>query len=78
MALQEGLAKQKAYEWMQTTVVSFRGEEKSRKQNRCYYGTDGEVQKVPIACSEVEDIGRAVVWLAPMCRRPGLTPGRGG
>jgi len=47
-ALQEGLAKQRAYEWIETTVVSLKGDEKSRKQNRCYYGTDGKVQKVPI------------------------------
>ena len=25
-----------------------KGEEKSRKQNRCYYGADGKVQKVAI------------------------------
>ena len=26
-----------------------KGEEKARKQNRCYYGADGKVQKTPIA-----------------------------
>ena len=36
------------YEWIETTAVSLKGEEKSRKQNRCYYGADGKVQKVPI------------------------------
>jgi hypothetical protein len=46
--LEEGLAKRKAYEWIETTVVFRKGEEKSRKQNRCYYGADGNVQKVPI------------------------------
>ena len=34
------------YEWIQTTVVSLKGEEKSRKQERCYYGADGGLQKV--------------------------------
>jgi len=39
----------KQYEWIETTVVSLKGEEKSRKQERCYYGADGGVQKVPLA-----------------------------
>jgi hypothetical protein len=33
------------YEWIETTVVSLKGEEKSRKQQRCYYGADGTLQK---------------------------------
>jgi hypothetical protein len=37
------------YEWIETTVVSLKGEEKSRKQERCYYGADGGVQKVVIS-----------------------------
>jgi len=36
------------YEWIETTVVSLKGEEKSRQQNRCYHGADGAVQKVPV------------------------------
>jgi len=36
----------KQYEWIETTVVSLKGEEKSRKQERCYYGADGGLQKV--------------------------------
>ncbi len=35
-------------EWVETTVINLKGEEKSRKQNRCYYGADGKVQKTPI------------------------------
>ena len=38
----------KQYEWIETTVVSLKGEEKSRKQERCYYGADGGVTKVPV------------------------------
>jgi hypothetical protein len=38
----------KKYEWIETTVVSLKGEEKSRKQDRCYYGADGGVAKVPL------------------------------
>jgi len=34
------------YEWIETTIISLKGEEKSRKQQRCYYGADGKVQKV--------------------------------
>jgi hypothetical protein len=54
-ALKESMAASQAvlrqYEWIETTVVSFKGEEKSRKQNRCYYGADGGVQKVPVAAA---------------------------
>ncbi len=38
----------KPYEWMETTVISLKGEEKSRQMNRCYHGADGKVQKVPV------------------------------
>jgi hypothetical protein len=41
----------RSYEWIETTVVSLKGEEKSRKQQRCYYGADGVVQKVVIDVS---------------------------
>jgi len=34
------------YEWIQTTTVNVKGEEKSRKQERCYYGADGKLTKV--------------------------------
>lgn len=38
----------KSYEWVETTVVSVKGDEKSRQLNRCYYGADGKVQKIPL------------------------------
>lgn len=38
----------KPYEWMETTIISLKGEEKSRQMNRCYHGADGKVQKVPV------------------------------
>lgn len=41
----------KSYEWVETTVVSLKGDEKSRKQERCYYGADGKVQKVLLSQS---------------------------
>jgi hypothetical protein len=37
------------YEWIETTVLSVKGEEKSRKQQRAYYGADGKLQKLPVA-----------------------------
>jgi hypothetical protein len=39
------------YEWIETTVVSLNGEEKSNKQQRCYYGADGVLQKVVVDAS---------------------------
>ncbi len=47
-SLGQGQALLRQYEWIETTVINFKGEEKSRKQNRCYYGADGKVQKVPL------------------------------
>jgi len=46
--LAESQTKLKAYEWIETTVVSMKGEEKSRTQKRCYHGADGAVQKLPL------------------------------
>jgi hypothetical protein len=48
------------YEWVETTVVSVNGEQKSSKQQRCYYGADGALQKVLIDAS------------APPASKPGL------
>jgi hypothetical protein len=39
------------YEWVETTVVSLKGEEKSRKQQKCYYGADGQLQKIDLSDS---------------------------
>jgi len=47
-SLQEGQKLIRQYEWVETTIISLKGEEKARKQNRCYYGADGKVQKVAI------------------------------
>jgi hypothetical protein len=38
----------KQYEWVETTVVSLKGEEKVRQMSRCYHGADGKVQKIPL------------------------------
>ena len=36
------------YEWVETTIISLKGEEKARKQSRVYYGADGKLTKVPM------------------------------
>ena len=47
-----------AYQWIETTVITQGGEEKSRRQNTCYYGVDGTLQKVPVAgATEAEASG---------------------
>jgi len=55
VALKASLAASRAnlkhYEWIETTVISLNGEEKSSKQQRCYYGADGKLQKVEISAS---------------------------
>lgn len=55
-ALKESLAKSQAllkqYEWIETRVMIFKGEEKQKTENRCYYGADGKIQKVVISAPE--------------------------
>jgi hypothetical protein len=48
------------YEWIETTAISLNGEEKSRKQNRCYYGADGVLQKVPVTAPAPESKKRGL------------------
>ena len=54
-ALKAGLGASQAalrqYEWIETTAISLKGNEKSRKQERCYYGADGKVQKIVVAAT---------------------------
>ena len=42
----EGTKKLAQYEWVETTVIKLKGEEKGRTLKRCYYGADGKVQKI--------------------------------
>jgi hypothetical protein len=44
--LVESKEKLKTYEWIETTTTFVKGEEKSKKQNQCYYGVDGKLVKV--------------------------------
>lgn len=52
-ALKQSLAQDKQsirhYEWIETTVISLKGEEKSRQQKQCYYGAEGSLQKVEMS-----------------------------
>jgi hypothetical protein len=47
-SMQESQTKLRQYEWIETTIINLKGEEKARTQKRCYYGADGKLQKVPI------------------------------
>lgn len=51
-ALKQNLAESqknlRKYEWVETTTISLKGEEKSSKQQRVYYGADGTLTKLPI------------------------------
>ena len=68
-ALKKSLADSQAslrkYEWVETTIISLKGEEKARTQKRCYYGVDGKVQKVAMGN-------------APAAAPPAKGGGRGG
>ena len=55
--LQASQAQLRTYEWVETTVITKGGEEKSRKQNTVYYGADGKLQKVPLAGGTAEKSG---------------------
>ena len=50
--LQASQTQLRAYEWIETTVIAKGGEEKSRKQNKCYYGADGALQKIAVASEQ--------------------------
>ena len=44
-SLQQGMAAIRRYQWVETTSISLKGEEKSLKQQTVYYGADGKLQK---------------------------------
>ncbi|MFA6956552.1 MAG: hypothetical protein WC538_11840 [Thermoanaerobaculia bacterium] len=54
-SLQKSTAVLRQYEWVETTAVSIKGEEKSRTQNNCYYGAEGNLQKTPIGAPAPAD-----------------------
>lgn len=46
--LQESQKRLRTYQWIETTAISLKGEEKSRKQQQVYYGADGKLTKTPM------------------------------
>jgi hypothetical protein len=44
--LADSKANIKNYEWLETTTIFLKGEQKSVKQNQCYYSVDGKLTKV--------------------------------
>lgn len=53
-------AKLKGYEWMETTTIFLKDEEKSRTVKRCYYGAEGKIQKVTVEAPATEKPGRGL------------------
>ena len=47
-SLQTSAQALRQYEWIETTTVTEKGKQKARIMNKCYYGMDGKVQKVPV------------------------------
>ncbi len=50
----------KQYEWIEVTVLSLDGEEKSRTEYRCYWGADGKMQRVPVGATPTTDKKRGL------------------
>jgi len=47
-SLADSKTRLRQYEWIETTTISLKGEVKSRKQQRVYYGADGTLTKLPM------------------------------
>jgi len=52
--------KLKQYQWIETTTISVKGEEKAQMQNRCYVGAEGGVSKVPFAAAPAQKKKRGI------------------
>ncbi len=48
-SLAENQKRLRQYQWVETTIINLKGEEKSRIQKQCSYGADGKVQKQQIS-----------------------------
>jgi hypothetical protein len=48
-ALAQNQKRLEQYKWIETTIISMKGDEKSRIQKQCSYGPDGKVQKQQIS-----------------------------
>jgi len=72
-SLQKSMAALRQYQWVETTSVSLKGEEKSRTQNSCQYGADGEVQKTPIGDAPQGKSPRGVRGRIAKNKKEGIT-----
>lgn len=59
-SLAENQKKLQQYQWIETTIVSLKGDEKSRVQKRCFYGPDGKVQKQQISAPAEQESKRGL------------------
>ena len=48
------------YQWTETTIISVKGDEKSRVLKRCFYGPDGKVQKQQISAPAPQESHRGL------------------
>ena len=58
--LQASREQMRAYQWIETTTVSVDGEQKSMEQQRCYYGEDGTLVKVPVEQTQASEGGQGI------------------
>ena len=56
-SLEKDMAALRKYEWIETTVITYKGDEKSSTEKRCYYGADGVLQKVSVARTKADTPG---------------------
>ena len=55
-SITENKKKLRQYSWIETTIISLKGEEKSRVQKKCFYGPDGKIQKQQISAPQQQDM----------------------
>ena len=60
------------YEWIETTVTSHKGEEKSRVVKRCYYGAERALQKVLVTAPPKEKRGFGIRGRVKAKKKKGL------
>lgn len=58
--LQASREQMRAYQWIETTTVSVDDEQKSMVQQRCYYGEEGALVKVPLQTTQASEGGQGV------------------
>jgi hypothetical protein len=58
--LTQSKAQLKTYQWMETTVVSLKGDVKSTKVSNCYYDVTGTLQKEPASASPAPEKKRGI------------------